>query len=143
MSVRQIQAAGIIVYRYVDHEPWYLLLQYPSGYWGLCKGKLESGEELRVCALRELAEETAITDVILDDTFEQVFSYRFFDLDGVRTTKTVTFFVGLTGASHVALSKEHLAYQWLPFDQALSQLTYKSTKNLLRQASMHIQRKGV
>src|SRR5215203_3325026 len=58
-----VQAAGGLVHTAGDH----LLLIFRRGKWDLPKGKLDNGEDLKTCAVREVEEETGITGVHLQD----------------------------------------------------------------------------
>ncbi|MEX0721220.1 MAG: NUDIX domain-containing protein [Balneolaceae bacterium] len=54
----EISAAGGIVFRFVaNSEELEILLIFRNGVWDLPKGKLEEGEVLEMCAVREVAEE--------------------------------------------------------------------------------------
>jgi 8-oxo-dGTP pyrophosphatase MutT (NUDIX family) len=55
-AFKLIEAAGGIV---KNKDGKYLFI-YRNGYWDLPKGKLEKGEEIRTCAIREVEEECAI-----------------------------------------------------------------------------------
>ena len=57
-----IQAAGGLV----QNEKKQILLIFRRGKWDLPKGKLDKGESLEQCAVREVEEETGLTDVKLD-----------------------------------------------------------------------------
>lgn len=57
-----IQAAGGVV----QNEKKQILLIFRRGKWDLPKGKLDKGESLEQCAVREVEEETGLTDVKLD-----------------------------------------------------------------------------
>jgi len=136
-------SAGVIVYRYGEATPdrpgekqgelLYLVLHYISGHWDFAKGKLEAGETKHQAALRELQEETGLT-AKLDDSFEQSLSYYFRNKQGELVDKEVTFFLGKTDAIDVTLSREHVYYQWLPFQDAVKQLTYENARQVLRRA---------
>lgn len=54
-----IQAAGGLVHNEDDE----ILLIFRNGKWDLPKGKLDPGEDLEACAVRELKEETGLEDV--------------------------------------------------------------------------------
>ncbi len=56
-----IQAAGGLV----QNEKEEILLIFRRGNWDLPKGKLDKGETLEQCAVREVEEETGLTDVSL------------------------------------------------------------------------------
>lgn len=54
-----IQAAGGVV----ENEKKEILLIFRRGKWDLPKGKLDKGESLEACAVREVEEETGLTNV--------------------------------------------------------------------------------
>lgn len=56
-----VLAAGALVWREAGRELQVLLVHRPRyDDWSFPKGKLERGESLRTCAVREVAEETGI-----------------------------------------------------------------------------------
>ena len=59
---RIIAAGGLIT-----NEAGQLLLIFRRGFWDLPKGKLDEGETIEECALREVAEETGLKDVQLGE----------------------------------------------------------------------------
>ena len=59
-----IQASGGLVYS-KDNK---ILLIFRRGKWDLPKGKLDEGEELVACALREVEEETGLSDLNYEQT---------------------------------------------------------------------------
>ena len=71
--MRKIIAAGGLVLN--DNNE--LLMIFRRGKWDLPKGKLDEGEKIEDCALREVKEETGLTDVKLDvflgTTFHEYF----------------------------------------------------------------------
>ena len=137
--MKQQYSAGIVTYRKEDGKILYLLLHYISGHWDLPKGKLEPGETKKEAALRELEEETGISEVTIPPGFEESLSYTFRDYDRELTNKTVTFLVGETKSKEVTLSHEHQGYAWLEYEDALEQLTYQNAKNLFAKAHQFIQ----
>lgn len=58
-----IAAAGGIV----ENEEGKILLQYRRGKWDLPKGKLDEGETLEECAIREVEEETGLRSIQLGE----------------------------------------------------------------------------
>lgn len=139
--MRQVQSAGIIVYQTHNKVISYLLLQYGHGHWDFVKGKIESGENKKEAALRELQEETGITAITIDPDFLTSFSYVYTEVDGIVTQKTVYFFVGSTPETQITLSHEHRDYAWLPFEKALKQLTFENAQEVLRAADKFITNK--
>jgi bis(5'-nucleosidyl)-tetraphosphatase len=127
-------SAGVIVY-YEDQindrvVRLYLLLYYRHGYWDLPKGKLEEAETNLQAAVRELKEETGLEAELLPG-FEQSLSYMFKDPTGELVHKTVTYFVGKARTKEVALSFEHISYKWLSVREALQELTYTNSQQML------------
>ena len=59
----QIIAAGGLV----TNPQGQILWIYRRGFWDLPKGKLDEGETIQTCALREVAEETGIKDIRLHE----------------------------------------------------------------------------
>ncbi len=62
MSERITAAGGI-----VENEDGKILFQYRRGKWDLPKGKLEEGETIEECAVREVEEETGLRNIILGE----------------------------------------------------------------------------
>jgi len=60
---RQIIAAGGLVTNPMGQILWI----FRRGYWDLPKGKLDDGETIQSCAVREVMEETGITDIQLHE----------------------------------------------------------------------------
>ena len=90
------------------------------------------GESDKACALRELAEETGITDV--DLVTEKVFheSY-FFTRDNTKTAKQAHYFIGYIHDTTVVPQEAEIQdYIWLPIESATEKLTFQGVKNVLR-----------
>jgi mutator protein MutT len=128
-------SAGIIIYKKENDTILYLLLKYIGGHWDFPKGKMEPGETKQQAALRELKEETNLTAQI-DDNFEETIQYVFM-YNREKTTKTVYFFTGQALTTDVKLSHEHTDYAWLPYQNALEQLTYDNAKEILNLADQY------
>jgi bis(5'-nucleosidyl)-tetraphosphatase len=133
------RSAGVIIYR-TDPPTggrMFLLLDY-GRHWEFPKGHVEKGEGDAAAAIRELREETGITDVQLDPTFKREITYFFRAKKGGVIRKTVMFFLGQTHTADVQLSHEHVGYIYLPFNQALRKVTYANARELLKRAGEHL-----
>lgn len=146
------ESAGAIIYILKNNVPHYLLLHYPSGHWEFAKGHIEEGENPEQAALREIKEETGLTDVVLIPGFKEHAKYFFkksYDLVGEAKKKApwvfklVTFYLGSTQNENVVISQEHRGFLWLPYEDAVKKLTFKNAKALLKKANDFVLSKGV
>lgn len=122
-----------------NFELVYLLLQYDAGHWDFVKGNVECGETEQETAIRELKEETGIVDARFVDGFRQPISY-FYKRKGNLVHKEVIFFLMETKAMQVKLSFEHVDFAWLPYDQAIAQLTFANARNVLQKAHTFVKK---
>lgn len=74
MQLKIIQAGGGLVLN--EHNE--LLLIFRRGSWDLPKGKLDPGESIEDCALREVEEETGVRNLTLID-FLGITQHQYFD----------------------------------------------------------------
>lgn len=74
MDLPIIKAGGGLVWN--EHEE--LLMIYRRNKWDLPKGKLDKGETIEECALREVKEETGLKDVTLGK-FIGITQHQYFD----------------------------------------------------------------
>jgi 8-oxo-dGTP pyrophosphatase MutT (NUDIX family) len=138
--MKQIFSAGIIIYRHAPDGLKYLLIRHPGGHWDLAKGKLEPGETELQAALRELQEETGITEITFDDQFYEKVMYRYGDYRGGVIHKQVGFFLASTLQEKIVLSHEHEDYAWLSFHDAIARVTFDSAQHLLARAHAYLTR---
>lgn len=128
------RSAGAILYRESPSGKLYLLLNYPSGHWDFVKGNIEKGETFKQTTLREIKEETGITDVSFVEGFENKVEYHY-QRDGKLVHKEVVFFLARTATEHVEISFEHLGFIWLKYNDALKKLTYKTAQGMLKKVN--------
>jgi len=130
------RSAGVIVYRDDPTAPGgrvFLLLDY-GRYWDLPKGHVEKGEDDLTAAVRELEEETSISDAELIDGFSREMTYWFRHRKRGLIRKEVIFFLARTDRKRIEISNEHEGFTWLPLEEAIEKLTYKNAKELMRAA---------
>lgn len=131
------RSAGFILFYTYKKNVSYLILHSTTGYWDFPKGKIESGEDDRQAACRELKEETGlVADVI--PGFDTVLDYVFRAADAVVTHKTVHYFLGKARQQSVTLSSEHQDYAWLSYDEAMQRVTYKNSRSALTRANQFL-----
>ena len=109
-------------------------MHYELGHWGFPKGHIEKGETIEDTARREIEEETGISDIDFIEGFKEWIKY-FFKLKGKNIFKIVTYLLAETKQKEVKISWEHTGYKWLPYKEAIKQLTFENTKGILRKAN--------
>ncbi|HLC63335.1 MAG TPA: NUDIX domain-containing protein [Candidatus Nanoarchaeia archaeon] len=118
------------------HEFYFLLLQYEAGHWDFSKGHIEQGESEQQAAIRELKEETGITKIHIYSDFREKISF-FYKRNTQLISKDVVYFLAETKEEKIKLT-EHQGYKWLPYEQAIKQVTFKNSQEILRKAKEHI-----
>ncbi len=127
------RSAGAVIFRKETDVTEYLLLHYQSGHWDFPKGHIEKEEKEVDTVKREVEEETGLKDLkIIEDLKEQI--KYFFKLKGQSIFKTVIFYLAETKTKEVKISWEHIGYKWLPYEEAIEQLTFKNAKDVLKKA---------
>jgi len=128
------KSAGAVIFRKEEGKIYYLLLRYQAGHWDFPKGIIEKGEKIEETARREIKEETGIKALKFIEGFKEWIKY-FFKLKEKNIFKIVTFLLAETKQKNVKISWEHIGYKWLPYKEALEQLTFKNAKEILKKAN--------
>jgi len=128
------KSAGAVIFRRKQGNIYYLVLHYHLGHWGFPKGHLEKSENWQEAAERETEEETGLSGLKFIDGFKEWFKY-FFRRDDKSIAKIVTYFLAEASKAKIVISSEHLSYRWLPYKQAVKQLTFQNDKDVLRKAN--------
>jgi len=132
------KSCGVVVYHTTKSGTVeILLLHYPEGHWDFPKGHVEEGEEDLDTALRELEEETGISDVDIIDGFKEKMHYFFTKKEGT-VSKIVWFFLAESKHKNVNISHEHVDFEWLPYKEALQRLTFENARAILKKAKPHL-----
>jgi len=158
------KSAGAIIFRKEGGKPLFLLLHYPTSprntgeedksssspfaaarvkkeYWGLPKGHIEKKEKLEETAKREVEEEAGLKDIKFIDGFKEQEKY-FFTKNRKKIFKTATYLLAETKTKEIKTSLEHLGFKWLPYEEALKQLTFKNAREILTKAHNFVSEKG-
>ena len=91
MNYFEVVSAGGVVVNQRGNVLWILR----NGHWDIPKGKVEMGEKLEEAALREVTEETGISDIKITD--DLITTYHTYEIDGVVHLKT-TFWYSMVHA---------------------------------------------
>ena len=127
-------SAGGVVYRVVDGAPLYLLIRDSYKNWGFPKGHVEQGERPEGAALREVSEETGLSDLALRGLIETIdWHFRF---RGKLIHKICHFYLMETAESSTSPQRTEgiTACRWLPFDEAEELISYGNAREVLRKA---------
>ncbi len=136
------KSCGAVVFIKKDDVTKYLLLNYAAGHWDFVKGNVEPNESEKETVIRELKEETSITEAQFIDGFREVIAY-FYRRQGLTVHKEVVFFIMEAYTDKVELSFEHIGYVWLDYQHAMEKLTFKNAKDVLQKAHDFLKRNGV
>ena len=117
----------------------YLLLHYEGGHWDFVKGHVERNETEKDTVRRETEEEVGITDLTFIEGYRHPISY-YYKRAGRTVYKEVIFYLIESKTDAVRLSREHVGFDWLPYDRALDRLTYKNAKEIIRKANDSLER---
>ena len=137
---KQERSAGGVVFR-VAPEPdgpsriLYLLIRDSYRNWGFPKGHVEKGEPPEQAALREVAEETGLSELSLRgeiDTIDWYFRFR-----GRLIHKYCHFYLieSASEATHPQREEGITACRWVPLDVALEMISYANARDILRRAA--------
>lgn len=124
------RSAGTVLFHETEKGKMFLLLNYPSGHWDFVKGNIEESELPKQTVVREVREETGITDIEFIDGFEDKIEYHY-QRDGNLVHKEVIFFLAKTKTVDVKISFEHVGFAWLTLDDAIKKITYKNSKKIM------------
>jgi bis(5'-nucleosidyl)-tetraphosphatase len=135
------KSCGAVVFL-KNSEVKYLLLHYEAGHWDFVKGNVELNESEQETVIRELREETGITDARFIEDFKEKIDY-FYRRQGVTIHKEVIFFLLETHTEAVTISFEHVGYIWLNYQQAKEKLTFKNARDVLQKAHKLMKVQGI
>ncbi len=102
--------------------------------WGFPKGHVEPGEDAAGAAVREVAEETGLSDLVPHGVIRDI--DWFFRFRGKLIHKTCTFFLfeSASGDAQPQHDEGITACRWLPLDEALKVVSYANAREVLRAA---------
>ena len=136
------KSCGAVIFTKKGDSTKYLLLNYAAGHWDFVKGNVEPNENEKQTVVRELQEETSITNAQFVEDFREQIVY-FYRRQGLTVHKEVVFFVMEAFTDKVQISFEHVGYAWLDYQHAMEKLTFKNAKDVLQKAHDFLMKKGI
>lgn len=135
-------SAGGVIFRRGTGNGSVLLIKDAYRNWGFPKGHLEEGEEAAAAALREIAEETGLTDLVNHGHIQDI--DWFFRFRGKLIHKTCAFYLveAPTGEPSPQRDEGITACRWLSVEEAMRTLSYANARDVLRSASTMMDRNG-
>ncbi len=143
MKTKTDEAFGIVpLYKNGDEFEVLVLHQIShrgDRFWIFPKGHAEGDEQPVEAALRELEEETGVTDIVLDTKQDFVMQYSFKHEDAL-IKKTVTYYLGYASNKETKITQpqEVVEIRWCSLDAAAELLTHKNTKNILKDVKKYL-----
>jgi 8-oxo-dGTP pyrophosphatase MutT (NUDIX family) len=134
---QQVTAAGGLV----SNEKKDLLMIFRKGKWDLPKGKLDDGESLESCAVREVMEETGLRTVTL--LHPLLITWHVYDEFGKHLLKESHWYAmtGLSTEDLVPQTNEDItSIEWVPPHEIVKKmsLTYPSVRDVLKHAGFPV-----
>lgn len=133
-KAREETSAGGVVFRVEGGTPLFLLIRDSYRNWGFPKGHLEQGEAPEVAAVREVSEETGLSELSLRGSIETIDWY--FRFRGRLIHKVCHFYLMETVEHHTEPQRAEgiTACRWSPFDEADGMISYANAREVLRRA---------
>lgn len=145
MEEKEDRAVGVIpAYKNAEGKLLFCIVREADGHWGFPKGHQEEGESEEETALRELREETGITDAKLIPDTAVVEEYSF-ERNGHRYHKVVKYFLGFVdstvGTTPDEFKPEIPEYRWMPYEEAQKTLTFPEARKVLDDVWEYLQKR--
>ncbi|OGY26119.1 MAG: hypothetical protein A2Z24_01850 [Candidatus Woykebacteria bacterium RBG_16_44_10] len=127
-------SAGGIVYRKVDDQTEVLVVQHSAHHgWVFPKGLIDSGEDKKTTALREVNEEGGVAAKIIQELPPTEYFYQ---LEGEKIKKKVVYFLMEYISGDIGDHDwEMEAAEWVPLEKVEERLTYKTDKELFKKTA--------
>ena len=143
MNIKPIEAAGGVVLKNRKSNEPVVLLIYRRGVWDLPKGKLDKGETIKECAVREVSEEVG-TEVLPDIIFDLQETYHEYEQHGIHYGKTTHWFaMEFSGNSYISFNPETEEgieeVSWKQISEAKKLVGYKNLTKVLNTVKIKLQ----
>lgn len=130
--MRYVKSCGLVAYKQIGNENYYLIIKSLNGDVGFPKGHMEPGESELETAIRELKEETGI-DVNVIPGFRRQIEYELRRIPD--TVKQSVYFLGECISDNIVCQEAEVTEAgFVSYEDALKLLTFEETKNILEDA---------
>jgi 8-oxo-dGTP pyrophosphatase MutT (NUDIX family) len=135
---RDTSTAGVMVLKYIDGELRIAMARDPEkgpDAWVIPKGHVRDGETIETAALREAAEETGASNILLI-TYLGAFDRCSLEDWGEWVHKTVHLYLGCSFgpvAIHPAAFETLTESAWLPVEQVVEKVAWREDRDFVRQ----------
>ena len=133
--VKEERSAGGVVYRMDGGRALFLLIRDSYRNWGFPKGHLETEERPELAALREVQEETGLTDLALRGEIETIDWY--FRFRGRLIHKVCHFYLMESATADTNPQREEgiTACRWATVADAMQCISYANARGVLERAA--------
>ena len=116
-------------------RPLFLIIRDSYDNWGFPKGHVESGERPEGAALREVIEETGLSNLIVRATIDTIDWY--FRFRGRLIHKVCHFYLMETDHADTCPQQSEgiTACRWETYDEAMRLISYANARDVLRRAN--------
>jgi 8-oxo-dGTP pyrophosphatase MutT (NUDIX family) len=127
----------------VTNELGELLMIFRRGKWDLPKGKLDEGESIEDCAIREVEEETGVKNLKLGAKLlvtEHEYFDKWVDADVIKETHWFRMFVSGVPALVPQTEEDITEIEWTPISKVAIRLneSYETIKTVLEKSDLKI-----
>ena len=134
MNTIKTRTAGAII---VNPDKAIAIVSNQGTSWGFPKGHIEGGESPRDAAVREIKEETGLTDLHFVKELGTYERYRISDdpkkTNNMRELKSITLFLFTTPQTDLhPIDPENPEARWVPKDAVADLLTHQKDKEFFR-----------
>jgi ADP-ribose pyrophosphatase YjhB (NUDIX family) len=132
------ESAGGVVVRELEGVPHMLIIRDPYEKWGLPKGHSEKGESLQEAALREVSEETGLSDLELGPELVTI-DWRF-RTRGTLIHKFATFYLMFSRLGDPVPERAEgiTEAKWVRLDKAHEDVSYENATEVVRAAQDYV-----
>lgn len=132
-AVKEHSAGGVVVRR-MDEELYVLLIRDPYEKWGLPKGHIESGEGSMDAALREVSEETGLTQLVPGPSLGSIDWYFRFENRLIHKFCDYYLMASPQGDFTPEVAEGITECRWVPVAEVTEVVAYDNAREMVREA---------